>query len=130
MSQPRHEPSVAEPVKLTTREAVVRAISEGLTSKEAAFRYGKTMQALYGCANRLGISFPSSGMGRPPKYPKGGGDPYRIDATKPEEVALARVVRLSESVLAKKGIRTDIREALDEVRRVAQSEIFRRMQSR
>lgn len=131
MSKPRAEPAVAESVKLTTREAVLRSISEGLTSKEAAFKYGRSIQAMQASANRLGVSFPWAGMGRPPKYPNDGSSPLlRVDPKSPDDVAFARIIRLVESTLSIKGLRTDVRMSLSEIKRAAELELLRRMENR
>lgn len=131
MSKPRPEPAVAEPVKLTTREAVVRAISEGLTSKEAAFKYGRSIHAMQASANRLGVSFPWAGMGRPPKYPSdGSASVVRVNPNSPDDVAFARIIRLAEKTLSIKGIRTGVRMSVEEIRRAAELELLRRMENR
>jgi hypothetical protein len=131
MSKHRPEPAVAEPIKLTTREAVVRSIAEGLTSKEAAFKYGRTIHAMQGSANRLGVSFPWSGMGRPPKYPSDGSTSVvRVDPKSPDDIAFARIIRLVEKTLSLKFLRTDVRMSLSEIKRAAELELLRRMEDR
>jgi len=54
--------------KPPARVAVLKAISEGYTSKEAVYYYGYTLRSLQEAARRMKVSFPYNGYGRPPKF--------------------------------------------------------------
>lgn len=55
--------------KLPARFIVMDALTKGLTSKETAFASGYSLRSLHEAARRMGKSFPSNGIGRPPKRP-------------------------------------------------------------
>lgn len=54
--------------KPPAKTAVVDGIKRGLSSKETAYHYGYTLRSLQEAARRMKVSFPSTGIGRPPKY--------------------------------------------------------------
>jgi hypothetical protein len=54
--------------KPPARVAVLKAIAEGYTSKEAVYYYGYTLRSLQEAARRMKVSFPYNGYGRPPKF--------------------------------------------------------------
>ena len=52
---------------MTTREIVRLAVAEGLTAKQAAIKYDRSLRSLQVAADRMGVSFKWEGIGRPPK---------------------------------------------------------------
>jgi hypothetical protein len=57
--------------KPPARTIVIKAIEQGLTSKETAYLYPDySLRALQESARRMKVSFPSNGIGRPPKFIK------------------------------------------------------------
>lgn len=54
--------------KPPAKYAVLKALQEGFTSKEAVYHYGYTLRSLQEAARRMQVSFPASGYGRPPKF--------------------------------------------------------------
>jgi hypothetical protein len=57
--------------KPPARTIVIKAIEQGLTSKETAYLYPDySLRALQESARRMKVSFPSNGIGRPPQYLK------------------------------------------------------------
>lgn len=52
---------------MKTRDLVRIAIEQGLTAKEAARKYDRSLRALQVAADRMGVSFKWEGIGRPPK---------------------------------------------------------------
>ena len=54
--------------KPPAKYAVLKALQEGFTSKEAVYHYGYTLRSLQEAARRMSVSFPSNGIGRPPKF--------------------------------------------------------------
>lgn len=52
---------------MKTREVVRLAVAEGLTAKEAARKYDRSLRSLQVAADRMGVSFKWEGIGRPPK---------------------------------------------------------------
>lgn len=112
--------------QIPSREAVRLAIAEGLTSKEAAFKYGHSLRAMLNSANRQGLSFRWSGYGRPPRFistiknvnaPKTQVERTLVDIASVSRAAIARTTG-SENI-------SQLTETLNRIAKMAEREFFR-----
>jgi len=103
--------------RIRSRDAARLAIAEGLTSKEAAYKFGHSIRAMLNAANRQGLSFRWSGYGRPPKFLTEV-EPHKEPRTDTER-ALVDIVAVARAGVARHGATGDVSALVETLERIA-----------